>query len=663
MAQKPDTQFIDGFNWKTVVGAFFVGCVMMPASIYITLFSGAGLGPAAEWVTIILFAELARRSLNALKKQEMYLIYHVAASLAGGGAFAGLVWNAFLRTSPQAAAFGVAQGMPNWAAPAANSPGILDRALWHHDWWMAIGLVLVGSVLWRLNFFGLGYALFRITSDLERLPFPMAAIATQGSIALAESPDRKESWRWRAFSVGSMLGLGFGLVYIGLPTLTGLVFAAPVAILPIPWADFTVAGENILPSALLNLSFDLGTVLWGMVVPFWAVVGGFISCVATSILGNPILQHFGMFPTWRKGMGVLPTQTATWFDFWLSVGIGVALAVTAVGIWALVRAFLRTRAGTAPRGGRPPSDVDIIMGREGTMEMVSGGARGSWTPPKGRGDWPMWLAGVMFVISTIGYIWLCHVLVPRFSLAMLVFYGFIWTPLTSYVSARMIGLTGNGIGIPYVREGSFMLSGYRGVDIWFAPIPLNDMSWGATFFRQFELTQTKFTSIIKAELLMLPISIVFSFVFWAFLWHLTAIPSYAFPFTDKVWPFNALSQSLFMTATIEGRQWLLQSFKPLGIAAGLIGGLGLYGVIAWLKLPIFLFYGAIGGLNQMPSGPLLLFIGALLGRFYFAKRFGEERWFKYAPIAGAGFAAGAGLIGMLAVGITMVTRSVVTKPF
>jgi len=75
MPREAPDEYIDGFNWKTVVGAFFVGIVMMPASIYISLFAGRGLGPAAEWVTIILFAELARRSISSLKKQEVYVLY------------------------------------------------------------------------------------------------------------------------------------------------------------------------------------------------------------------------------------------------------------------------------------------------------------------------------------------------------------------------------------------------------------------------------------------------------------------------------------------------------------------------------------------------------------------------------------------------------------
>jgi hypothetical protein len=589
----------------------------------------------------------------------MYLLYHVAAGLAGGGAFQALIWHQYLRQSRDAAAFGVSQAMPTWAAPVAESPAILGRALWHPDWWTAIGLILLGQILVRLNFFGLGYALFRVVSDVERLPFPLATIAAEGATALAESPERKESWRWQWFSFGSMLGLGFGLVYIGVPALTGLVFASPLAILPIPWVDFTAEASNVLPAAPLNFSFDLGAVLWGMVIPFWAVVGGFVAMVATSLIGNPILQSLGYLPTWGKGMGVLATVFSTQFDLWLSVGAGVSIAVALVGIWQLIK-VLRSQGGG---GRRRVTDVDILMGKEGGLLVGAGRVRGSWTPPAGRGDFPLWVAVMMFVVSTSGYVALCHWLVPRFPLWLLMFFGFVWTPLISYISARMIGLTGNGVGIPYVKEASFILSGYKGVDIWFAPIPLNDMGPMTTLFKQLELTKTKFTSLWKAELLMLPISVGFSFLFWAFLWHLTSIPSHAFPFVDKIWPFNAKMAGLWMTATTEGRAWLLDALKPSLVGVGLVSGLALYNVVVWMKWPVFLFYGAAGGVGAMPNVGILMLIGALLGRYYFAPKFGAERWFRYAPVLGAGFAAGAGLIGMLAVGITMVHGSTVTKPF
>ncbi|HSL40705.1 MAG TPA: peptide transporter, partial [Desulforhopalus sp.] len=54
---KPPKEFAEGFDWKTIVGAIFIGFLMMPGSMYLQLVIGQGIGPAARWVTIILFAE------------------------------------------------------------------------------------------------------------------------------------------------------------------------------------------------------------------------------------------------------------------------------------------------------------------------------------------------------------------------------------------------------------------------------------------------------------------------------------------------------------------------------------------------------------------------------------------------------------------------------
>lgn len=85
--------FEEGFTFKTILGVLFVSLIMAPGSMYLSLVIGGTLGPAAEWVTIILFAEIAKRSYTSLKKQEIYLLYYVALALIIGGSstFGGLI--------------------------------------------------------------------------------------------------------------------------------------------------------------------------------------------------------------------------------------------------------------------------------------------------------------------------------------------------------------------------------------------------------------------------------------------------------------------------------------------------------------------------------------------------------------------------------------------
>ncbi|MBM4030407.1 MAG: peptide transporter [Planctomycetes bacterium] len=634
------SSYEDGFSLRVVLGAFFVGLVMMPGSIYMGLIAGQTLGPAAEWVTIILFTEVARRSFVTLRRQEVYLLYYVAGGLAAsvvaanlaGGPFTGFIWNQFLIRSQPAEGLGIAQGIPRWAVPAPDSPALINRLLFHRDWLVPILLVLAGQVLGRMNWFGMGYLLFRLTSDAERLPFPLAPITAEGATALAETTTKEGSWRWPVFSTGSMIGIVFAVVYVGVPALTGLILQNPIQILPIPFVDLTDNAHGVLPAALVGISFDLGIVLFAMVLPFPMVVGIFISSLLTSVVANPILYKAGLLPGWQRPMGLLLTKFRTDMDFWMSIGIGTALAVAAIGIVRCIRSGVFRLRGALPR-------------------------------PEGRGDFPLWVALAIYAFATSCYIVLCHILVPRFPLPILLFFGFVWTPLNSYISARMIGLTGSGVAFPFLRETSFILAKYQGVDIWFAPLPLADYGGVASLFRVLDLTRTRITSLLKAELLIIPVSLVCSFLFWSFFWYLEEIPSATYPFTARMWPFYARNQCLFMTATSSGTQWLLQAIKPALIVIGFGVGLGLYAGVWALGLPALFYYGLIGGIAGWPNATIPMFIGACIGRYAIARRLGEEKWRRYVPVLCAGYACGVGLIGMLAVGISIISRAVSGLPF
>ena len=206
LLKAPD-QFDEGFDWKTIVGAIFIGFLMMPGSMYLQLVIGSGIGPAARWVTIILFAEIAKRAHTNLKQQEIFILYYMAGA-ALASPFQGLLWNQYLVQSDAAKMLGVAEFIPNWVAPGADSISMIERTFLHRDWLIPI-LLLVGSqIIQRIDRFGLGYALYRITSDVERLPFPMAPVGALGTMALAESADEKEKgWKWRVFSIGGVVGL------------------------------------------------------------------------------------------------------------------------------------------------------------------------------------------------------------------------------------------------------------------------------------------------------------------------------------------------------------------------------------------------------------------------------------------------------------------------
>ena len=73
-APEPEPEFQDGFTLKTFLGTLFIALFMLPGGLYLGLVAGQGVGDAAEWVTIVLFAEVARRSYAPLRKQEIYIL-------------------------------------------------------------------------------------------------------------------------------------------------------------------------------------------------------------------------------------------------------------------------------------------------------------------------------------------------------------------------------------------------------------------------------------------------------------------------------------------------------------------------------------------------------------------------------------------------------------
>ena len=109
---KPPGTFADGFGWKTVIGAVCLGLFVLPGSMYLGLVVGPTTSFPAQWVIIILFPEVGRRSFKELKMQEVFILYYMAG-LTLSSPFTGLLWNQFLVQSEFALSMGIAQEVPS----------------------------------------------------------------------------------------------------------------------------------------------------------------------------------------------------------------------------------------------------------------------------------------------------------------------------------------------------------------------------------------------------------------------------------------------------------------------------------------------------------------------------------------------------------------------
>ena len=129
-------------------------------------------------------------------------------------------------------------------------------------------------------------------------------------------------------------------------------------------------------------------------------------------------------------------------------------------------------------------------------------------------------------------------------------------------------------------------------------------------------------------------------------------------FAQRMWDLQAKNLSLTYSATMEGGSLFMEAWRwgYVGLGVGL--GTITYLILATFGLPTLLVFGAVHGLGQGTPGAIpFMFAGACLGRFYFRKKFGDM-WMKYTPVMLAGFSCGMGLVAMVAVGFTILTKMI-----
>ena len=732
---KPPAQFEDGFSWTTIAGIFFCGLIMLPGSIYLGLMTGGTIGSAATWVTVILFSEMSRRAMKSMSKGNLIVLLHVAGvmmatnALLPGGPMAILVYRAYYVTSDIVRDMGMRDFLPTWWVPRPDSPAITERNLFHPDWTIPILLLMMGTVYSLISKYTIGYFFFRLCSDVERLPFPLAPVSAQGSLALADSTKKPEELeaeankvdaeghkplsKWRIFTLGSVIGLAFGFIQVGVPAITGLFLDKPVFLIPQPYLDTTTMTESILPATPTGMTIEPGIIITGMVLPFWAILGSF-AAIATTLILNPILHGAEVLVQWQPGMNTVNTTFVNSIDFWMSFGFGTTAAIALISIFSTLKDLVkRTReAKRLAQSGASAAAADGDAARDIAVSSL-------WKTPKiGRGDWSIPMSLCIYIAAASGMIFVSNRLVPGL-LGFLIFFVVIYCPFISYINARLIGLTGQHVDIPYIREGCIILSGYSKIDVWCAPIPFNNFGGQAQSFRINELTGVKFRSLLFSEIVAWPILYILSFFFWAFIWKSNPVPSDIYPAARLNWELAAKSSALFMTSTFHPELYkevaphdggaaddaaaavaespenagadaakpaeaktaevakvsaaeaasrfadteFARALHPKVMLCGASTTVVLFTLFSIFGLPTLFIYGMIRGFGALPHGMVLEIFGALLGRFYFQKKFGKSNFLKSAPALLAGYYTGVGLIGMATIALNLIKNAVSSAPF
>lgn len=644
LLEVPDT-FEEGYNISSLIGTLFVAAVMVPGALYMELVAGTGIGGAAQWVTVLLFVEVAKRANAKLSRAQLFILFYMSGMIMGRSVYGTPLYTQFLVRSDAAISTGVAAGIPTWVAPANLDE--LPRTFLSKAWLPFLGLFLFREIMSRIDTAVLGYGLFRLTSDIERLPFPMVPVGAQGILAMAEQVEGSvktagSNVRWRMFCVGSGIGMIFGLIYMGLPTITGSFFDSPLMVFKIPFADFTAYTEDFLPAVATGMSFDMGNLILGMTLPYFSMLGSFIGLIFTFVM-NPILHANGMMPTWKQGDDTVTTLFANNVDFYFSFQIGVSLAIAIYGIVVAVMTVRRNR-GTAA-GQQSMEEIE-------RRSKLRGHVPGKWVC-------------VSYIVTCSSYILLSGWLIDWHPgvMAVLFFFGFLYTPLISYVTARLEGLAGQVIEIPFITELAFIMSGYTGVKIWFMPIPKSNYGIQVVNYKQAELLGCKFGSIWKAQFFLFPVIIISTILFSSFIWSLAEIPSAVYPFTMEIWDLNAKNACLLYSSTLGEYSQFSEALGFWRFFSGLGSAAVVMSILGWFGAPTMLFFGVVRGLGQTaPHTVVPNFIGAIIGKYYFEKKFGRE-WRKMIPVVSSGFFVGTGLISMLSVGIVFLSKAISTVSY
>lgn len=644
LLEVPDT-FEDGYNISSLIGTLFVAAVMVPGALYMELVAGTGIGGAAQWVTVLLFVEVAKRANAKLSRAQLFILFYMSGMIMGRSVYGTPLYTQFLVRSDAAVSTGVAAGIPTWVAPLNLDE--LPRTFLSKAWLPFLGLFLFREIMSRIDTAVLGYGLFRLTSDIERLPFPMVPVGAQGILAMSEQVEGSaktsgSNVRWRMFCVGSGIGMIFGLIYMGLPTITGSFFDQPLMVFKIPFADFTSYTEDFLPAVATGMSFDMGNIILGMTLPFYSMVGSFIGLLFTFIM-NPILYSYGMMPTWKQGDDTVTTLFANNVDFYFSFQIGVSLAIAIYGIAVAIMTVRRNR--------------NTKVGIQ-SMEEIE-------RRSKLRGHVPGKWVCLSYIITCSSYILLSGWLIDWHPgvMAVLFFFGFLYTPLISYVTARLEGLAGQVIEIPFITELAFIMSGYTGVKIWFMPIPKSNYGIQVVNYKQAELLGCKFGSIWKAQFFLFPVIIISTILFSSFIWSLAEIPSAVYPFTMEIWDLNAKNACLLYSSTLGEYSQFSEALGFWRFFSGLGSAAVVMSILGWFGAPTMLFFGVVRGLGQTaPHTVVPNFIGAIIGKFYFERKFGRE-WRKMIPVVSSGFFVGTGLISLLSVGIVFLSKAISTVSY
>ncbi len=617
-----------GITWKSILGLLYTLVVLQPAVIYIYLVTGQLAFTFVQWAALILFVEISRLMGSPLTKQEAALIF-LSSWLANQFIFflgytvstvtpVGLIYPLYFRNSDIASRLGLVSKIPTFYALASYEVWI-KRTFFDPAWFLPILIVLVWLVLMYIADVAAGLFARQIYIETEKLPFPTVIPTAQACITLVE----REKTRFGILCACALIGMVYGALLYGVPFISRVI-GYPFAAIPIPWSDYNTYVHLAMPGASLGIATDIALFSSGFIVPFNMILAIFVGSVAIYVIGNHVLYRLGLtlFATeFISGMSIMESYTRSLLYAWTSVIIGVALAVAVV---PLVR--------------RPDVLIKAFRIRSRSSEGIY---------------YPLWVLIIPYIAATAGISFFAYWLVPSAPLWFLLIVNTGLSFFMMLVLSRSVA-TAVPFSVPYPRELSFMIITPSDPAIWFLPTYIGYQGEWVSGFKIADLTDLHPSSYIKATSLLLPLALLFGFVYVVHFWSIAPIPSETYPGIEVTWKAMAVLQSIFLTRSPE-------VFRPLWLAAGFIISAVLFLITDFFNMSALVVAGTAGLSTPMPVAMTML-MGGILGRILQAK-FGEKHWNEHKGIIAAGLILGEGVVVIISVCIVLLYKSMWILPY
>ncbi|MEM2129262.1 MAG: OPT/YSL family transporter [Candidatus Bathyarchaeia archaeon] len=647
--QRPSTngqkvELKEGLTWRSILALIFASVFILPISIYMNYVAGVGIGGSAVYIVTLLFTELSNMFGARLSKQEVFIIFMVVGTAAIIDPFSNYVYRGYFLTSPLGRLFidpltksPLPDIMPTWWAPSATSSVWISRTFISPEWIFPITLNLIHGFAFAFSQqIAMAFICAHLYIEEEKLAFPLAPISSEMIIALTE----REEEKLRVFMLSAFVGMVYGaILYVG-----PIVLPFMPRMIPVPWFDFTAGTygiERIFPGAIFGLASDLIPYLTGFLLPLNIAVYMVIGSLSIWVFGNWITRTVfsSYFPSWTEewvqGMTMSLVYQRSFIRVWIAPFIGFGLAVATLTIAKHHRAIINALRSLVKISSSP----EIFQK---------------------RGILPFKIILIFFLIGTLGSVVLVYFLVPDFPIWISLVMAFLIGPVYALISARSVGETGFGITIPYIWEGTILLSGYGGIGPWLIS-PIFEGGAPANFTQTIKiayLTETKPISFFKAYLISIVVSSILSFLFVSFFWKLAPIPSSAYPWTMVQWPVNVLTSGTWWTKKITFQTDSIITSFIIIIIIGVLGET----LARYTSMP-FSLVALVAGTGQLPYIAVPIFIGALIGKYIIQRIIGKEKWNNYRYILFAGVAAGEGLSIAISVAAVMLTKTAWTGIF